>query len=129
MTWEAWPLSTTSILAGGRQFFVRELNVSATLVQWLAMEVGSFAIEKGYSSEITSFDDDGYISGERLSLRDQKQFWFDQVTLTSAYFGDFDKPNLFARTDGFAKSNYRQLAAKKAVHLACQAFGGIQLDQ
>jgi hypothetical protein len=104
-----------NINSGGWQFFVRELNFSATPVQWLTMEVGSFAIEKGYSSEITTFDDDGYISGERVNLRDQKHFWFDQVTLTSAYFGDFDKPNLFARTDGFAKSNYRQLAAKKQI--------------
>jgi len=54
--------------------------------------------------------------GERLRLKDPHHLFFDQFTLTSAYFGFFTQPNLFARGGGFTKSNYRQIAAKKQIN-------------
>ena len=102
-----------NVNSGGWEFFVRELYVSATPTKAATVQFGSFAIEKGYSTEITSFDDDGYIAGERVILHDPMHLWFDQVTLTSAYFGYFEDPNLFDRGKSFTKSNYRQLAMKK----------------
>jgi hypothetical protein len=97
----------------GWEFYVRELYFSATPVKPVTFEFGSFGIEKGFSTEITTFDDDGYITGERLRLRDPQHLFFDQIALTSAYFGYFDQPNLFERGGGFSKSNYRQVAVKK----------------
>ena len=102
-----------NIESAGWRVYVRELYLSASPVKQATLEFGSFAIEKGYSTEITTFDDDGYIQGERLRLQDPKHLFVDQVSLTSAYFGYFDQPNLFARGSGFTKSNYRQAAAKK----------------
>ncbi len=100
----------------GWQVFVRELYLSATPIKALTLEVGSFGFERGFSSEITTFDDDGYLSGERIRIHAPHQLFFDQVTLTSAYFGSFEKPNLFARTSDFSKSNYRQIAGKKQIN-------------
>ena len=97
----------------GWEFYVRDLYVSATPVKRVTLEFGSFGIEKGLSTEITSFDDDGYLTGERVRLTDPAHFFFDQITLTSAYFGYFDQPNLFVRGPGFSKSNYRQIAGRK----------------
>ena len=99
--------------SSGWQFYVRELYLSATPVKPATFELGSFGFERGLSSEITTFDDDGYLMGERLRLKDPHHLFFDQITLTSAYFGFFTQPNLFARGGGFTKSNYRQIAAKK----------------
>ena len=99
--------------SNGWEFYVRELYASATPVKPITFEFGSFGIEKGYSTEITTFDDDGYIAGERLRIDDAKHFFFDQISVTSAYFGFFDQPNLFERGSSFGKSNYRQAAAKK----------------
>ncbi len=95
--------------------FVRELYLSATPVKAITLQFGFFGIEKGYSSEVTSFDDDGYIQGERLIIHDPKHLFFDSVTLTSAYLGYIADPNLIAidRGPGFSKSNYRQVAFKK----------------
>ena len=99
--------------SAGWEFYVRELYLSARPVNHVTVEFGSFGIEKGLSTEITSFDDDGYIAGERVRVDDPKHLFFDQITLTSAYFGYFDQPNLFARGAGFSKSNYRQVVGKK----------------
>ena len=101
------------IQSAGWEFYMRELFVSATPVKPVTLEFGSFGIERGYSTEITTFDDDGYIAGERIRLNDAKHLYFDQISATSAYFGYFDQPNLFERGGGFTKSNYRQVAAKK----------------
>ena len=97
----------------GWEFYVRELYFSAHPISAVTLDVGSFNFERGFSTEITTFDDDGYLAGERIRLTDPKHLFFDQVTLTSAYFGNFNQPNLFARTGSFTKSNYRQVAAKK----------------
>ena len=99
----------------GWQFWPRELYLTATPVSALTFEFGSLGIERGHSSEITTFDDDGYVAGERVRLHDPKHFYFDQVGFTSAYFGDFSTPDFFERGDGLKKSNYRQLFAKKQV--------------
>jgi hypothetical protein len=101
----------------GWEFYLRELYFSATPVAPVTIEFGSFGIERGFSTEITTFDDDGYIAGERIRLNDPKHLFFDQVTLTSAYFGYFDTPNLFARGPGFTKSNYRQVAVRKQLSM------------
>jgi hypothetical protein len=99
--------------SAGWEFYVRELYLIARPVKMITLEFGSFGFERGYSTEITTFDDDGYIAGERVRINDPKHLFFDQVTATSAFFGHIDQPNLFARGDSFSKSNYRQVAVQK----------------
>ncbi len=115
---DADPTGTAAIQnihSTGWQFYVRELYLSASPIQYLTMEVGSFAIERGLSTEITTFDDDGYIAGERVRIKDPRHLFFDEVSATSAHFGDFYTPNLFQRGGSFTRSNYRQIAARKQI--------------
>ena len=102
--------------SAGWDFYPRELYLSVAPIKQVTFEFGSFGIEKGFSTEITSFDDDGYIAGERVLINDPSHFYFDQVTLTSAYFGDFQNANLLGRGNSFSKSNYRQLAVRKQLN-------------
>jgi hypothetical protein len=102
-----------NIQSTGWQFYPRELYLRASPSKHIVIEAGSFGIERGLSTEITTFDDDGYIAGERVRIKDPRHLFFDEVTATSAYFGDFYTPNLFERGSTFTKSNYRQVAARK----------------
>jgi len=97
----------------GWNFYMRDLYGSATPIKQLTVEFGSIPIERGVSSEITSFDDDGFIAGERVRLRDAKHLGVDEISFTSAYLGDITTPNFFARGNRLSQSNYRQVAAKK----------------
>jgi len=101
------------IQSTGWQFYLRELYLSASPINHVTLEVGSFGLERGLSTEITTFDDDGYIAGERVRINDPKHLFVDELSATSAYFGDFYTPNLFQRGSSFTKSNYRQVAARK----------------
>ena len=109
-------LGQTEIHSNGWQFYMRELYFSATPVKAMTVEFGSFGIERGLSTEITTFDEDGYLSGERISFNDSKHLFFDEIGFTSAYFGDIGTPNLFDRGSSLKKSNYRQAFAKKQLN-------------
>jgi hypothetical protein len=86
----------------------RQLYLSATPVRWLTAEYGSLGIEKGKGSEITTYDDDGYLTGERLRLHDPKHLYFDQIAVTYAFEGDVFTPDFIDRTQHLKKSNYHQ---------------------
>jgi hypothetical protein len=51
----------------------------------LEAQYGSLYIIKGESSEITTYDEDGYIIGERVSVRRPRDLFFDEMSATVAY--------------------------------------------
>lgn len=107
--------STLKFDANGWHFYLRDLYASATPVKGLTAEFGSFSLERGYSTEITTFDDDGYVAGERLRLNDPKHLFVDELSFTSAYLGDVTTPNFFDRGKRLRQANYRQIVAKKLI--------------
>jgi hypothetical protein len=109
-------LAQNGIRSSGWQFYVRELYFSATPVKPVTVEFGSFGFERGLSSEITTFDEDGYLSGERIRIHDSKHLFFDEVGFTNAFFGEIATPNLFDRGLNLKNSNYRQVFAKKQLN-------------
>jgi hypothetical protein len=106
----------SSIHSNGWQFYMRELFFSATPVKGVTVEFGSFGVERGLSTEITTFDYDGYLSGERVRIHNPQHLFFDEVGYTNAFFGDIETPNLFDRGSSFKHSNYHQLFAKKQLN-------------
>ena len=62
----------------------------------------------GEAPRFTTYDEDGYLVGERVQIMRPEDIWFDQVSLTSARLGDFSQPNAFGRFDGFDDPNYYQ---------------------
>lgn len=99
----------------GGYFYLRQLYVSATPVKQVTVEFGSLPIEHGQNTEITSFDDDGYMSGERLRLHDPKHLFFDQVAATWGFIGSTLTPNFFSRGDDLKKNNYQQYLVEKKI--------------
>jgi hypothetical protein len=99
--------------AGGWGFYVRDLYASATPVKALTFEFGGIPIERGVGTEITTFDEDGYISGERMRVHDASHLFFDEIDVTGAYLGDVTTPNFFDRYDRLTQNNYRQFLVEK----------------
>ena len=105
--------SGANAVANGWEFYVRDLYLSATPVTGLTVEFGSIGFERGVGSEITTYDEDGYISGERLRLKYPHQLFLDQIEFTSGFVGDIYTPNFFDRYDRLGQSNYRQILGEK----------------
>lgn len=69
-----------------RNLAFKALYVAAQPIVGLEAQVGGLYIVKGESSELTTYDEDGFITGERVSIRRPKQLFFDEISVTNAYF-------------------------------------------
>jgi hypothetical protein len=63
----------------------RNLFFAAQPIAGVEGQYGSMYIIKGESTEITTYDDDGYVIGERVSVRRPRQFFFDEISATVGY--------------------------------------------
>jgi len=94
-------------------FHVKQLFVDAQPVKGLSGQIGSLYFWRGESTEITTFDNDGYLSGERVSVKRPKELYFDEILFTQGYIGDLNTPNFFDRANRLDTVNYRQFAVAK----------------
>jgi hypothetical protein len=96
-------------------FNVKQLFLSAEPLKGLELQVGGLYVLRGENTEITAYDNDVYIVGERATFRPLKGR-VAQVSATVAYFGDTRKPNLFDRFHRINEINYGQLLVAARLH-------------
>jgi hypothetical protein len=99
--------------SGGGQVYLRQLFLTAEPVNGIEAQFGGIAINHGVNTEATSYDDDGYMVGERITVKRPKQLWLSEVSYTRGYVGDLYTPNFFARGQHLAVTNYSQYLFRK----------------
>ena len=98
------------------EFYVKQLFFEAKPIKPLVIQFGGIAPYNGESTEITGYDNDSYLMGERVRLQDPKRFYFDEITATNGFIGDPTRPNVFRRFKRLAKSNYHQFLVRKTIN-------------
>ncbi len=98
---------------GVTNLYLKQLYLSAQPIKGLELQYGGLYFQRGESTEITSYDNDGYLVGERIILRKPKQFFFDEIAITYAYLGDLSRPNLNKRYYRLKQANYHQFLVSK----------------
>jgi hypothetical protein len=93
--------------------FLKQLFGSAAPVKGLEVQAGGIGIVRGENSEITSYDNDGYLVGERVSVRRPVAFHVDELSVTLGYLGDSKTVSLWPRIHRFGEINYYQVLAAK----------------
>ena len=101
--------------SGGWAFYVRRLYFDLEPVDGIELQYGSLDINRGAASEITTYDNDGFITGERLLIKRPKNLFFDEASVTYAFFGDLYTPNVFQRVDTLNQANYHQFLVRKEI--------------
>ena len=96
--------------------FLKQLYFDAKPTSAVEVQFGGLAITNGENTEITGYDNDNFILGERVSIRLPKKLYFDEISLTNAFLGDIDHPSVFRRFKRLDKSNYHQLMVRKQVN-------------
>jgi hypothetical protein len=94
---------------------LEQLFLSAQPIAGLEIRYGGLPIVQGESTEITSYDNDGYLVGERLHFRRPKDLFFDEIVVTFGYLGDFARPNLNKRFHRLKESNYHQFLVGRRI--------------
>ena len=94
--------------------FVKQLFASASPLKGIEIQAGGLGIARGENSEMTSYDNDGYMVGERVVVKQPRALHVDELSVTMGYLGDSNTPALWQRLHRVSETNYYQvLAAKK----------------
>lgn len=102
----------------GRTFtnlYLKQLYLSAKPINGVEVQFGGLYFHRGASTEITTYDNDGYLVGERLIIQRPKRFFLDEISATFAYVGDVSIPNINKRWHQLKRSNYHQFLASKGI--------------
>lgn len=103
----------------GHDHNMRQLYLSAAPVTGIEGQFGGIYVNRGETTEFTSYDDDGYLVGGRVSIRRPKQIHIDEFTVTEGTVGSINTPNLWTRRHDIQHPNYTQvLGAKRLSQLA-----------
>jgi hypothetical protein len=81
-----WDNTGWGINKAQRNLAFKALYLAAQPIAGVEAQAGGLYIVKGESTEFTTYDEDGYIMGERVSIRRPKQLFFDEISVTNAYF-------------------------------------------
>jgi hypothetical protein len=98
------------------RWYVKQLYAAWVPVRGLDLTYGSMGFARGSATEITTYDNDGYMMGERISVKRASQLFFDELTASRGYIGDLATPGVFDRFDRLVGGrNYYQLLVSKTV--------------
>ena len=98
-----------------RDLHLKQLYFAGTPTPGVELQYGGLYIVRGEGTEITTYDNDGYITGQRVTVKRPKQLWFDEISATQAYLGDAKVPDMWNRYQRLTESNYYQLLFGKKV--------------
>jgi hypothetical protein len=82
----SWNNSGIGLGGWQKTLAVRALYFAAQPMAGVEAQYGSMYIVKGESTEITTYDEDGYVIGERVSVRRPRELFFDDISATVGYF-------------------------------------------
>ena len=100
---------------GTAKIYLKQLFVSAEPWNGIEAEYGSLHPERGHSTEITTYDNDGYVTAGRLNVRRPREVFFDDITVSVGYIGYVDTAFVLDRTGAFSRQNYWQVLVSKRV--------------
>ncbi len=89
--------------------YMRQLYLAASPIKGVEVQFGGIGFVRGESTEITSYDNDGFMVGERISVKRRKQTQLDEIAFTVGHLGEIETPNVFRRFDGLAHHNFAQI--------------------
>ena len=103
---------------GQKNLAFKALYFAAQPVTGIEGQAGGLYLVKGESTEFTTYDDDGYVMGERVSVRRPRQVFFDEISVTSAYFTGGTGPENIPVNKRFGhidEPNYRHFLLDKKI--------------
>ena len=106
-----WNLRGVRDGQSSNRVFLKQLYVTGKPAEGVEFQYGGLGLVRGESSEITSYDNDGYLTGQRLTLSPKRVV--DELTVTAGYLGDFRDPSVTRRLHRLSEINYGQVLVRK----------------
>jgi hypothetical protein len=93
------------------RLYLKQLFVTAKPREGVEFQYGGLPVIRGESSEITSYDNDCYLMGQRLTLSPGRVV--DEITMTAGYLGDLRTPSVNRRWHRLDEINYGQVVLRR----------------
>src|SRR5574341_594275 len=93
--------------------YLKELYLSVKPARGVELQTGSLYLLHGEATEITAYDYDGYVTGQRMTLARPDHLWLDEVSYTAGYLGDLNTPNINQRYRRLRQVNFHHVLAGK----------------
>lgn len=101
----------------GAQKYLAFKSIYFAAVPWAGVEAqyGGLYIIKGESTEVTAYDEDGYIVGQRFSVKRPTQFYLDEISATVGYLTAEPREISITKRTKYLNDtpNYRQFLVDK----------------
>jgi hypothetical protein len=111
-----------------KAIYLKELYLSAAPWRNIEFQYGGLGFNRGESTEVTSYSNNGYLTGERISIRRPDKLFFDEISASGGYVGDLAKPGVFDRFQHLSKMNYHQFLVSKNVGKDVSVSGDYTMD-
>jgi hypothetical protein len=110
--WNATGIGTGE---GSAKIYLTQLYVAAEPMNGIELHYGSLYPTRGQSTEITTYDNDSYVTAGRVHVRRPRELFFDDIIVSVGYVGYLDTAFVFDRTGAFSRQNYWRVLASKDV--------------
>jgi hypothetical protein len=93
----------------------KAIYASAVPLTGIEAQYGGLYILKGESSELTTYDEDGYVIGQRVSVKRSKQLFLDELSVTIGYLAADPREIPISKRTKYLNDapNYRHFLADK----------------
>jgi hypothetical protein len=108
-----WDESAVGPRRGNTNLYLKHLFLSLRPIEGVEIQYGSFDFLRGQNTEITTYNNDGYLTGQRLLVCRPKDVFFDEIGVTYGWFGDLNLPNINKRYHRLRQANYHQFLLGK----------------
>lgn len=108
-----WNETGVGVKRSNLNLYLKHLYLWAQPMKGLELQYGGFDFMRGAATEITTYNNDGFLSGQRVIVRRPRELFFDEIAYTAGYFGDLTTPNLNRRYHRLKQVNYHQFIVSK----------------
>jgi hypothetical protein len=117
----AQPSSQDSIILGSAWakrraiYILGTLYLSALALDGVEVQYGSLDVWHDESADITGYAYNGYVAGERVSIKRPRELFFDDISFAYGYVGDLNSPNVIGRLYRLGQNNFHRFMLKKNI--------------
>jgi hypothetical protein len=116
-----WNETGVGVKRGNLNLYLKHLYLSAQPIKGVELQYGGFDFLRGAATEITTYNNDGFLTGQRVIVRRPRELFFDEIAYTAGFFGDLTTPNLNRRYHRLKQVNYHQFIVSKKIGERAQA--------
>lgn len=107
------------------QMSLKQLHLSASPWRGVEAQYGGLYAVRGENTEITSYDNDAYLAGERITIKRPGRLHLDEISATAGYLGDTSQPNFFRRYKRLSERDYYQILIARKIGKSAGVSGDL----